>query len=122
MVQTCTFCIEMKAKAYKKPHEREECPLLRAAYCCHCACHGLHFTIDCPYKPMRSKPGTKPIEPAPPKPHSNALIMRDDEESIKSQLKVWGHETKSKKLTDKKLKALTKEYAEDYGYSAVSFI
>jgi hypothetical protein len=71
---------------------------------------------------MRSKPGTKPIESAPPKPHSNALIVRDDEETIKSQLKVWGHETKSKKLTDKKLKALTKEYAEDYGYSAVSFI
>lgn len=122
MVQTCTFCIEMKAKAYKKAHEREECPLLRAAYCGHCACHGLHFTIDCPNRPVRSKPGTKPFESAEPEPHSGALIMKDDETVIKSHLRLWGYETKSKKISEKKMKGLVKEYAEDYGYKAVSFV
>lgn len=122
MGQTCTFCIEMKAKAYKKAHMREECPLLSAAYCCHCACHGLHFTMDCPYKPFMRKPGSKPIESAPAQPHSNALIIRDDDETIKSQLRVWGYDTKSKKISEKKLRRLVEEYLEDYGYVSVSFV
>lgn len=120
MTQQCSFCVEHKVKVYRT-HKREDCPLLRAAYCAHCACHGLHFSVDCPRKPVWGRPTAKPLDPAPPLPASNNLIMRDEDAVIKSNLKLWGYDPKGK-IPDKKLKKLVDAYAREEGYDGVSYV
>ena len=119
--QNCSFCVQHKVKVYRN-HERDDCPLLRAAYCAHCACHGLHFSVDCPRKPVWGRPGIKPVEPAPPLDAHNALIMRDEEATIKSNLKLWGYDTKGRKIPEKKLKKPVETYAKEEGFDEVCYV